>query len=317
MLGSDRQKRRAILGSSAVLPRPLRVAVREHLLEGLELGRARRSPLFLVGHPKSGNTWLRTMVSRAYQARYGLPETLVLKSDELALANPQLPRFCVTNGHYSYERVVGRILDAEHPDPEFADRRLVFLARHPCDIAVSWYLQFTKRISPAKRELINANLSRPIDPERISRWDFVMNEEIGLRNVIAFLNRWERNARALRHHLIVHYEDLRTETAVTLSRILEFWQQPFTPREIEAAVSFASFDNLKQLEASGFFRHGGLALQNAGDPETFKVRRAKIHGYRDDFEPSQVAELDELVAKHLSPTLGYGRAAAAGTTGSA
>ena len=257
------------------------------------------------------------MVSRAYQARYGLPDTLVLKSDELALADPKLPRFCVTNGHYSYERVVGRILDAERPDPEFADRRLVFLARHPCDIAVSWYLQFTKRISPAKRELINANLSRPIDHERISRWDFVMNEEIGLRNIIAFLNRWERNARAMRHHLIVHYEDLRTQTGPTLSRILEFWQQPFTREEIEAAVSFASFDNLKQLEASGFFRHGGLALQDASDPETFKVRRAKIHGYRDDFEPRQVAELDELVAKHISPTLGYGGAATARAPGGA
>ena len=112
MLASDRQKRRVILGGSGWLPRPLRVAVRERLLERLELGRARRSPLFLVGHPKSGNTWLRTMVSRAYQARYGLPDTLVLKSDELALADPKLPRFCVTNGHYSYERVVGRILDA-------------------------------------------------------------------------------------------------------------------------------------------------------------------------------------------------------------
>ena len=89
MLASDRQKRRVILGGSAWLPRPLRVAVRELLLERLELGRARRSPLFLVGHPKSGNTWLRTMVSRAYQARYGLPDTLVLKSDELALADPK------------------------------------------------------------------------------------------------------------------------------------------------------------------------------------------------------------------------------------
>ena len=51
-----------------------------------------------------------------------------------------------------------------------------------------------------------------------------------------------------------------------------------------------------------------MSLVNRRDPSSFKTRRAKVGGYRDYFTPEQLAELDELVAKGLSPTLGYGSA---------
>jgi hypothetical protein len=62
---------------------------------------------------------------------------------------------------------------------------------------------------------------------------------------------------------------------------------------------------LRKLESDGFFRQGGLTLRNAQDPESFKVRRAKVGGFRDYFTPEQVAEIEELMRRHLSPTLGY------------
>jgi hypothetical protein len=48
-----------------------------------------------------------------------------------------------------------------------------------------------------------------------------------------------------------------------------------------------------------------MNLRNASDPETFKVRRGKVNGYRDYFTPEQVDELDKLVTSKLSPSLGY------------
>ena len=302
---SDRAQRRAILGSTAALPQALRVPAREALLGRWEFRRALRSRIFVIGHPKSGNTWLRTMISRAYHVRHGLPESLVLKSDELHLANPAIPRFLVTNGLYSYEGVIGRALSADAPDTQFDDRRVTLLTRHPADIAVSWYLQFTKRISPAKREMINYRLARPIDPDAVSMWEFVQNEEIGLPSLIRFLNTWERNVRRLEHSLIVRYEELRTETRTTLERITDFMGLGLTDHELDEAVAFGSFDNLRKLEGQGFFPRGGLSLRNAADPNARKVRRAKIHGYRDDLSPEQIEWVDRLVAAELSPTLGY------------
>ena len=59
--------------------------------------------------------------------------------------------------------------------------------------------------------------------------------------------------------------------------------ETFSDEEIDEAVDFGSFDNLRALESKGFFRQGGLTLRNPDDPESFKVRRAKVGGYRDYF----------------------------------
>ena len=64
--------------------------------------------------------------------------------------------------------------------------------------------------------------------------------------------------------------------------------ESFCDAEIEEAVAFGSFDNLRALESKGFFRQGGLTLRNPKDPESFKVRRAKVGGYRDYFTAEQV-----------------------------
>jgi hypothetical protein len=306
---SDRTKRKAIVHSTTYLPKSLRISLREALLARLEIARARRSRLFIIGHPKSGNTWLRTMISRVYQVRYDLPPSLILKSDELANANPAIPRFLVTNGHYSYEGVIEKALDYRAPAAEFADRKIVLLARHPCDIAVSWYFQFTKRISAYKRELINHGLQRPIDPESISMWDFVMHSEIGLASLIEYLNRWEHNLRGRKHSLIVRYEDRRADPGATLKQILTFFGERYSEIEIEEAVDFTSFDKLKKLEGQGFFRRGGMSLRRGGDPDAFKLRRGKVEGYRDYFDAEQLAQMEEMVATKLSPAFGYGGSA--------
>ncbi len=304
---SDRIKRGSILASTALLPYRARVRARYSMLHRLEHGKAERSSRFVIGHPKSGNTWLRTMLSHAYRVKYGLPESLVLKTDELALADSRIPRFCVTNGHYSYERAIAEGFGEDPAHSIYADHKAVFLARHPCDIATSWYLQFTRRVSAPKRELINAELDPKIDHETISRWDFVMNTPIGLVSIIDFLNFWEKTVIQLDHHLVIHYEDLRNDTQETLERVAEFFELDLSSGDIAQAVEFGSFANLKRLEASGFFQRGGMKLQNPNDPSTFKVRRGKIGGFREDFTSDQVAEMDALVASRLSPALGYSK----------
>ncbi len=307
----DGARKASILISTAVLPRPWRVSLRERWLAEHEIGRVRRAGLIIIGHPKSGNTWLKAMISRLYQVRHGLPASRLINSDELALVNPAIPRLAATNGWYSYEGAVGRLLDVAAPDPELRRKPCVVLVRNPIDIAVSWYFQFTKRQSAAKQELINHAIEHPIDRRTVSMWDFVRHSDIGLDSLIDYLNTWERNLAGMERALLVRYEDLRAEPAKVLTSIMELMGESFSPEEIEEAVRFTSVDNLRKLEASGFFSQGGLTLRNAKDPESFKVRRAKVGGYRDYFTPEQIAELEERVETRLSPALGYHRGAAA------
>jgi hypothetical protein len=305
---TDRRKRSAILHATARLPRALRVAVRERLLTRLELARARRAALLIIGHPKSGNTWLRTMLSRLYQVRHALDAHVIVKSDELAQAHPAAPRLLATNGCYTYEGVVGRMLAADAPPSDLRQKSTVLLVRHPADIAVSWYLQFVKRQTAAKRELINHGLAHPIDPRTISMWDFVMHGDIGLRFLIDYLNTWERNVARMPRAIILRYEDMRAQPADALRRVVDLLDPSFTRQEIEGAVAFGSFDNLRRLEAAGYFPRGGLSRRDPADPATFKVRRGKVGGYRDYFSAEQIAEMDAVVAARVSSTLGYSSA---------
>lgn len=302
---SDGVKKGIIIGATAVLPETWRVAVREPALARLELEIARASSLIIIAHPKSGNTWLKVMLTRLYQVRHGIPDADFSKYSELAVRNPDIPRFAATNGYYSYEGMVGKALTGGLDAPQLRHKPVVFLARNPCDIGVSWYFQFTRRQSAHKQELINHFIAQPIDRHHISMWEFVRHSDIGLPFLIDYLNTWEHALKGLDRALLIRYEDLRADPGAVLRQITELMGDRFSDQEIQGAVDFASFDNLRQMESSGFFRQGGLTLRNPKDPESFKVRRGKVQGYRDYFTPEQTAELESLMADRLSPALGY------------
>jgi hypothetical protein len=266
--------------------------------------------LIIIGHPKSGNTWLRTMLSRLYQVRLGMPSDFTVKTDELALRSPDAPRLLATNGYYSYEGVIGQALAEDAADSELRRKSVVLLARNPADIAVSWYYQFTRRQSARKQELINAFVERPVDVDRVQLWEFVRHSDLGLPSLIDFLNVWERRVTQLENAIIVRYEDLRADSSRELRRIAALMGESFGEEELAEAVEWTSFENLQKLEAAGHFRSGGIQLLDPDDPTTRKVRRGRVGGYRDDFDPEQVDELEQLIATRLSPTFGYGKGAA-------
>jgi len=56
-----------------------------------------------------------------------------------------------------------------------------------------------------------------------------------------------------------------------------------------------------------------VQAKNVNDPNTFKVRKAKVGGYRDYFDDEQVAELNALVDATLLPVFGYTSAEAGGS----
>lgn len=307
---SDGVKKWAILLPTQPLPAKRRVSLRRRYLSRLEMAKAERARMLIIGHPKSGNTWLKVMLSRLYQVRHGLSANRLINTDELARRHPDIPRLAASNGYYSYEGVIGDALAPDAPDNPLRHKPVLFIARNPLDIAVSWYFQFTRRQSAAKQELINHFIDHPIDRHTVEMWEFVRHSDIGLLSLIEFLNRWERNVNALERGATIRYEDLRAQPADVLKQVVTLMEDDFSDDEIQEAVDFGSFDNLRQLESKGFFRQGGMKLRNPNDPTTFKVRRGKVGGYRDYFTPEQAAELEALVRERLSPTLGYTPAAA-------
>src|SRR5207249_9665213 len=55
----------------------------------------------------------------------------------------------------------------------------------------------------------------------------------------------------------------------------------------QAALAFSEFENMKKMEAAGAFDSKILRPGDVRDPESFKVRRGKIGGYREYLSRSE------------------------------
>ena len=92
-----------------------------------------------------------------------------------------------------------------------------------------------------------------------------------------------------------------------MARIVEFLGLEPNSEYLQDTAEFASVENLRQKEQENYFWRSGSRVQakDVNDPNTFKVRKAKVGGYRDYFDDGQVAELDAMVDSKLLAKFGY------------
>ena len=290
--------REAVVHGALFLPRTRRRSLDRWLRGREEQRKLRAADYVLMSWAKSGRTWLRLMLSRFYQVRYGLPEKSFLEFDNLKRLHPEIPSVTFTHGNYLRDYTG----DWETKRP-FYDKRILFLARDPRDVAVSQYFQWRYRMRPWKK-FIN---DYPPHGEELSVYDFVMHSDAGLTRIIEFLNLWAREMPRCRAVHRVRYEDLRARPEALMAEITAFLGTPGKPDEIEEAVRFAAVDNMRKIEQERTFWRSGRRLV-AGDksnPDSFKVRRAKVGGWRDYFSDEEAAAIDALVNRSLSPLYGY------------
>jgi Sulfotransferase domain len=276
--------------------------------KGRELERLRRgkeeyrrlqlADYVFVSFGKSGRTWLRVMLSRYYQLAYGLPERSLLRFDNFSNANSAVPKIFFTHGNYLRDYTGHR--DTKQ---DFYDKKVILLVRRPQDVAVSQYFQWKYRM-PARKKDLN---QYPAHGEPVSLYDFVMDPRVGLPGIVAFMNGWADELPKLRAHLLLRYEDMHADPAANLRRMVAFLGMQPDDQRIDEAVRFASVDNLRELERRRFFRGAGIRMRakDRSNPDSYKVRRAKVAGYRDYFDDEQLARIDAMVQSSLSPAFGY------------
>jgi hypothetical protein len=275
----------------------------ERWLRGREDWRKLRlADAVVVSFGKSGRTWLRVLLSRVYQLQHRLGERAVIGFDNLHYQTGAVPKIMFTHDNY-----VKDYTGHGETKEDFYDKKVILLARDPRDVAVSQYFQWKYRMKPNKKD-INAYPSADLEP-----FEFVMSEA-GLPKVIAFMNLWAKEAPRIREFMIVRYEDLRAAPQATLGRLLDFLGTPATAAQLADAVEFASLENMKRMEQQRVFwlSGGRLVPKDRSNPDTYKVRRGKVAGYRDDFDAAQLAEIDRLVESGLDPLYGYTRASSGG-----
>ncbi|WP_210878812.1 sulfotransferase domain-containing protein [Roseovarius autotrophicus] len=260
--------------------------------------RLKHADAVVVSFGKSGRTWLRVMVSRLYQQVYALPEDILIGFDNFHNMDARIPRVFFTHDNY-----IGDYTGNTDNKSDFYDKKVLLLMRDPRDVAVSQFFQWRYRMRPGKKAL---NDYLP-DGDDSPIYDFVMHEGGGLPKVIAFMNLWAREMPNVRALELVRYEDMRADPVEAMTRVARFLDIPATGAQVQDAVDFASYENMKKKETDQSFRLSGgrMAPRDQDNPDSFKVRRAKVGGYRDYFDDAQIAAIDAMMAERLDPIYGY------------
>ncbi|MCB9944496.1 MAG: sulfotransferase domain-containing protein [Geminicoccaceae bacterium] len=254
----------------------------------------------IVSFGKSGRTWLRMLMSRFYQQRYHLSDAAFIGFDNLTRKDSHIPRLFFTHDNYLKD-YTGNVDDKR----DFYGKKVVLLVRDPRDTAVSQFFQWKYRMREAKKGLNDY----PDHGADMSVYDFVMHDGAGMPKVIRFLNDWAREIDSIGDVLIVRYEDLRSDTAGELGRVLRFVGADPTAEELADCVEFASVENMRKLEEKRVFWAAGsrMKAKDRDNPNSYKVRRAKVGGYRDYFEDGQIETIEAMIDRDLLPGFRYGR----------
>ena len=219
-----------------------------------------------VSFPKSGRTWLRVML------------------DYLQLP---LEYSHVDSGHQK-----GIRYDKLDVRPEqYAKQKVILLIRDPRDVVVSGYFQATRR-----KNIYSGDISQ-----------FVRDPNHGIEKIVHFNKLWLAGAETMPDILVVRYEDCHANTAQQLKRIAQaLGRIDLSQEEIDAAVEFARFENMRQREARGeFVERYGAALQAKADDdsESFKTRRGKVAGFTDYLSEADIDYCNEVMRRHNSEYL--------------
>lgn len=249
--------------------------------------RRARTDVYLLSFPKCGRTWLRVMLGRTFQLHYGLPADVdLVELHHLAELDRRVP--CVAATHDD---------DAQWKAPEDVDADksryrgapVVLLVRDPRDVIVSLYHQRRGR---------NGGYTGSLD-------QFLDERVGGFASLLAFYDAWAAEL-ASPGTLLVRYEDLHARPAAELRRVLDFIGLTDVPDTVVAdAVEYGSFENMRRLEETEAFATEKLRPGTAGDVATYKTRKGRVGGYRDELTAVQIGRLDEQMARSAAARFGY------------
>jgi len=266
--------------------------------------------VWLASYPKSGNTWLRILLSH-YMAgddqalninnlsipnaaditvfeQHGILCPTELTADEGDQARLALYRCLGAQGSalrwLKIHDAFRRIASGERLCPPDVSRWVVYLVRHPADVAISFGYHF--------------GMSTPEVVELMGRSDAT----IGRGSRLQFgqvLQSWSQHVDSWWRQtdipvVMVRYEDLLHDPEGGFAQLVGTLGLPVDPRRVRAAVEAARFDRLQEIEkAAGFaerapradtpfFRAGRAGQWREHLPVPLRLRLA--HDHRDMIE---------------------------------
>ncbi len=249
----------------------------------------------ILSIPKSGRTWVRTFLCAYFCKRYGREFTL----EPERYGEPGIPRLIFSHDCFEHrtkgdlwDRIRGKYLV---PKKELRRAKIVLLARDPRDCFVSLYVQMTRRDRGA-----------PTEFKRKTVGDLLRDKKFGVCAIIRTMDAWLNEFSDRDDFTIIRYESLREFPGENFRTLLAVLGETTPDVSIfQAALDFSEFENMKKMEAAGAFDSKILRPGDVRDPESFKVRRGKVGGYR-EYLSVEDQEYAAAALTELDPRFGYG-----------
>ena len=275
---------------NAVLPSDIRNAG--------PLGSLRRQMIFwsresfVMSYPKCGRTWLRTMIGRVVELHHGLDLRNPMEVQHFWKLAPGIP--CVGFSHDDGPNLkTASAIDSDKS--KYAGKNILFLVRDPRDVLVSYYFDAKNRMN-----VFDGTLT-----------DFVYQDVGSIDSIITFLNIWACNRSQVKSFQLLTYEEMHRDPKQALRTAIEFLGIRGVPDEvIDDAIDFGAFDNLRKIEVTNAFDHERMRPRDQANPESFKVRRGKVNGYKDYLGPNEIDYINAKIQDDLDPFYANYRAAA-------
>jgi hypothetical protein len=227
-----------------------------------------------VSFPKSGRTWVRSVLKKA-----------------------GAPLLFTHAGAGSQGHELGRAFAGV--DPDILARPALLLHRNPIDTAVSFFFQVTKReVAPGTikhlqrmpRLWLRGRLP-PRDPDA-----FVLHPTNGVEQVCRFNRAWLDALADRADCRVVTYEALRADPAPGFGTILQWLGRPVDG--IEAIIEAKSFDAMQAREKARTNGRPALFGRDTSDPSARKARSGKVGGYADLLAPATVDAARGIAARY-------------------
>lgn len=239
----------------------------------------RPSDIFLVGHPKSGNTWLTYMLGVLIQEKFGKNITMANISDFI-------PTIHAEDNKIS--------LYAHFPDPRFFRNegpvypdlypKTIYIIRDPRAVYVSYYHHYLQAggnlsMEDFVNELLIYGCIRSFEPF-IVRWD---------RQVLQWLDlsKWQ-------FVKIVKYEDMKKDRHKILKEVADFAGISCGEKDITMAAERGSFDSMRKDEEKF-----GAEAYGSKRGKGYFIRRGEINGWKEELS----YEVSERIKNEFSEAM--------------
>lgn len=224
----------------------------------LRIAETKEHDVFIVGYPKSGNTWVQFMMA------------CIVSGIDPSHINLSVVLEFVPDVHYKkiYKRYNEVCFFKSHDLPKKKHKKVIYLVRDGRDAMISYYhmnkIQFTDY---SKNDMIiNGKGLFP------GKWHEHVHE-------------WVKNPFGSQM-IVVRYEDLKKDTFGELRRICNFCNLNVSVERLNSVIEGCSFEKLKSLEINNGLQDGSFAWKGTQEKRFF--RKGEVGNFKDELSPELI-----------------------------